>query len=118
MSNICRRCGSLIEYSLVPLASIRNSHCHFCISEFKALTDKLDKERESALVDFRAKLKKKLSELKECDMSDKHNTNLDKFACIHCGEVYVRHQLRTTFCDNCGEILKVKKAETAKLESE
>ena len=117
MSNICRRCGSLIEYSLVPLSSIRNNHCHFCIREFKSLTDKLNKERESAFADFRAKLKKEVNGLEEGDMSDKHNTNLDKFVCIHCGEVYVRHQLRTTFCDNCGEILKVKKAENAKLES-
>ena len=36
---------------------------------------------------------------------------LDKFECIHCGEVYVRHQLRTTFCDNCDRILETRKVE-------
>lgn len=53
MSNICRRCGHLIEYSLVPLSNIRNSHCHFCISEFKTMTNKLDKEREKNLKAFK-----------------------------------------------------------------
>lgn len=53
MSNICRRCGSLIEYNLVPLSKIKNNHCHFCISEFKAMTDKLDKEREKRLEGFK-----------------------------------------------------------------
>lgn len=51
----------------------------------------------------------------ECSASekptDKQSQVLDKFECIHCGEVYVRHQLRTTFCDNCDEILEVKKVE-------
>lgn len=56
MSNICRRCGSLIEYSLVPLSNVRNSHCHFCVREFKALTDKLDKEREKRLEEFKKSL--------------------------------------------------------------
>ena len=56
MSNICRRCGSLIEYSLVPLSKIKNSHCHFCISEFKTMTDKLDKEREKRLEEFKKSL--------------------------------------------------------------
>ncbi len=49
MSNICRRCGSLVEYSLVPLSNTRNSHCHFCIREFKDLSNKLDREREKNL---------------------------------------------------------------------
>ncbi len=56
MSNICRRCGSLIEYSLVSLSKIKNSHCHFCISEFKTMTDKLDKEREKRLEGFKKSL--------------------------------------------------------------
>lgn len=56
MSNICRRCGTLIEYSLVPLSNTRNSHCHFCISEFKTMTDKLDKEREKRLEEFKKSL--------------------------------------------------------------
>lgn len=56
MSNICRRCGSLIEYSLVPLSKIKNSHCHFCISEFKTMTDKLDKEQEKRLEEFKKSL--------------------------------------------------------------
>ena len=56
MSNICRRCGSLIEYSLVPLSKIKNSHCHFCISEFKTMTNKLDKEREKRLEEFKKSL--------------------------------------------------------------
>lgn len=56
MSNICRRCGSLIEYSLVPLSKIKNKHCHFCISEFKAMTDRIDKEREKRLEEFKESL--------------------------------------------------------------
>lgn len=44
-------------------------------------------------------------------MSDKHKTDLDEFACIHCGHVYHRHGLRETFCDNCDEILKVEKVD-------
>lgn len=47
----------------------------------------------------------------ECSASDKQPEVLDKFECIHCGEKYVRHQLRTTFCDNCDGILEVKKIE-------
>ena len=43
----------------------------------------------------------------------KQSQILDKFECIHCGEVYVRHQLRTTFCDNCDGILEVKKIEVS-----
>lgn len=61
MSNICRRCGHLIEYSLVPLSNIRNSHCHFCISEFKTMTDKLDKEREKRLEEFKKSLAERVS---------------------------------------------------------
>lgn len=61
MSSICRRCGHLIEYSLVPLSNIRNSHCHFCISEFKALTDKLDKEREKNLKAFKKSVVERVS---------------------------------------------------------
>ena len=61
MSNICRRCGYPIEYSLVPLSNIRNSHCHFCISEFKALTDKLDKEREKNLKAFKKSVVERVS---------------------------------------------------------
>lgn len=56
MSNICRRCGSLVEYSLVPLSNLGNSYCHFCIREFKELTDKLDKEREKQLEKFKKSL--------------------------------------------------------------
>lgn len=44
-------------------------------------------------------------------MSDIEKTDLDEFACIQCGHRYVRHQLRETFCDNCNDILKVKKVE-------
>ena len=36
-------------------------------------------------------------------------TALDEFACINCGHTYKRHGLRETFCDNCDEVLKVKK---------
>lgn len=61
MSNICRRCGSLIEYSLVPLSKIKNSHCHFCISEFKTMTDKLDKEREKNLKTFKKSVVERVS---------------------------------------------------------
>lgn len=60
MSNICRRCGHLIEYSLVPLKSIHTNHCHFCVSEFNALVEKLNIQREKALADFEVGLKKKL----------------------------------------------------------
>ena len=49
MSNICRRCGYPIHYDLVPLKSMIDRHCHFCIREFKELTDKLDKERNESL---------------------------------------------------------------------
>lgn len=53
----------------------------------------------------------------ECSASekptDKRSQVLYKFECIHCGEVYVRHQLRTTFCDNCDRILEVKKVEVS-----
>lgn len=41
----------------------------------------------------------------------KQSEVLDKFECIHCGEVYVRHQLRTTFCDNCDRVLEIRKVE-------
>lgn len=41
----------------------------------------------------------------------KQSEVLDKFECIHCGEVYVRHQLRTTFCDNCDRILETRTVE-------
>lgn len=53
-------------------------------------------------------------------MSDKDMTmtDLDEFACIHCGHIYQRHGLRETFCENCDEILEVKKVEIARLESE
>lgn len=44
-------------------------------------------------------------------MSDKDMTDLDEFACIHCGHMYYRHGLRETFCENCDEILEVKKVE-------
>ena len=63
MSNICRRCGSLIEYSLIPLSKIKNSHCYFCISEFNALVEKLDKEREERIAKLESEFKEKLAEL-------------------------------------------------------
>ena len=64
MSNICRRCGHLIEYSLVPLSKIKNSHCHFCISEFNALVEKLDKDREERMAKLESEFKEKLAELR------------------------------------------------------
>ncbi|MGP5531204.1 hypothetical protein ACTXMK_05290 [Psychrobacter celer] len=42
-------------------------------------------------------------------MGDKDKMELDEFACIHCDHRYVRHQLRETFCENCDEVLRVKK---------
>ena len=39
------------------------------------------------------------------------NKKIDEFACINCGHVYHRHGLRETFCENCDEVLKVKKVE-------
>lgn len=47
----------------------------------------------------------------EADYRVKQSEVLDKFECIHCGEVYVRHQLRTTFCDNCDRVLEIRKVE-------
>lgn len=47
----------------------------------------------------------------EADDRVKQSEVLDKFECIHCGEVYVRHQLRTTFCDNCDRVLEIRKVE-------
>lgn len=64
MSNICRRCGHLIEYSIVPLSKIKNSHCPFCISEFNALVEKLDKEREERMAKLEAEFKEQLAELR------------------------------------------------------
>lgn len=64
MSNICRRCGSLIEYSLIPLSKIKNNHCHFCISEFNALVEKLDKDREERMANLESELKEKLAEIR------------------------------------------------------
>ena len=37
------------------------------------------------------------------------NKNQEEFACIECGHVYQRCQLRETFCENCDAILKVEK---------
>lgn len=48
MSNICRGCGGLIEYSLVPLRNVRSNHCHFCVQEFKGRADKLGKQHEES----------------------------------------------------------------------
>lgn len=45
-------------------------------------------------------------------MSDKHETDLDRFECIHCGHIYHRHGLRETFCENCYRILEIKKVES------
>lgn len=51
----------------------------------------------------------------ECSAAEKsigkQSQVLDKFECIHCGGVYVRHQLRTTFCDNCDRMLEIRKVE-------
>lgn len=63
MSNICSRCGHLIEYSLVPLRSVNTNHCHFCVSEFNALVEKLDKDREESMAKLESGLKEKLAEL-------------------------------------------------------
>lgn len=45
-------------------------------------------------------------------MSDKHETDLDRFECIHCGHIYHRHGLREAFCENCYRILEIKKVES------
>lgn len=62
MSNICSRCGHLINYSLMPLSSINKNHCHFCISEFNTLLKNLDKNREKSLADLESRLKVKHGE--------------------------------------------------------
>lgn len=36
----------------------------------------------------------------------------DKFACIHCGQVYHSHELRDTFCESCDNVLKVEQVFT------
>ena len=64
MSNICRRCGSLIDYSLATLRSINTNHCHFCVSEFNALVEKLDKGREERMAKLESEFKEKLAELR------------------------------------------------------
>lgn len=109
MSNICSRCGHLIDYSLVSWGPRKINHCHFCIREAEALAERLDRDRKEAEVALAASVKEKLDKWKADGgrAREMANTNLDKFACIHCGYVYVRHQLRETFCDNCDEILKV-----------
>ena len=61
MSNICRRCGHLVQFGLVPLNPIGNGYCLFCIREFKALTDKLDKEREKNLEAFKKSVVERMS---------------------------------------------------------
>lgn len=38
---------------------------------------------------------------------------LDEFARVYCDERYVRHQLRETFCENCGRVLEVEQVATA-----
>lgn len=65
MSNICRRCGHLIDYSLVPLNSNHANYCHFCINEFNALVEKLDKDREESMAKLESRFKDKLAELQE-----------------------------------------------------
>lgn len=57
MSNVCRRCGHLIEYSLVPLSKIKNSYCHFCINEYEAMTSELNKKLEKRLDEFEKSFK-------------------------------------------------------------
>ena len=64
MSNICRRCGSLIEYSLATSRSINTNHCHLCVSEFNALVEKLDKDREERMAKLESEFKEKLAELR------------------------------------------------------
>ena len=64
MSNICSRCGHLIEYSLATLRSINTNHCHFCVSEFNALVEKLDKDREQRMAKLESEFKEKLAELR------------------------------------------------------
>ena len=64
MSNICSRCGHLIEYSLATLRSINTNHCHFCVREFNAQEEKLDKDREERMAKLESELKEKLAELR------------------------------------------------------
>lgn len=60
MSNICRRCGHPVQFGLVPLKAINNGYCHFCIREFKALTDEMDKSRERLFVEWGKELAERI----------------------------------------------------------
>lgn len=64
MSNICRRCGHLIDYSLVPLNSNHPDYCHFCINEFNALIERLDKDREESMAKLELRFKEQLEALR------------------------------------------------------